>query len=377
MIDERHEELASLYAFDLLEGPERVQFETELARNPALQALVRELREASAHLAHPASTKPPPVLKARVLASIAEKAAATEPRSAKVIRTSPSTFRTFFPWAIAACFALVAAFVGIRFFTTNTELARLRQQHAIAEVALQSAKQQLEAERIITRRQFQDIDGQLNAAQTQLAQARKELEAENARLASLNTESGNRGRQLTETQQKLTATEQQLSDARRQAAERQRQVAQLTQQVNTLTSARTALDRELGEARTQLAKVTEEAKYQAALADFKITMLASQAKDRPQAHAVAVWDPKKQEGVLKVTGVPALPANQELQLWVVDAAYKDPVNGGTFTVDPKTGDATHTFKADQPVSAVSAFAVTRERRGGVPKAEGPMLLLGK
>ena len=43
MIDERHEELASLYALDLLEGAERAQFETALARDPELQALVREL----------------------------------------------------------------------------------------------------------------------------------------------------------------------------------------------------------------------------------------------------------------------------------------------------------------------------------------------
>ena len=34
MIDERQEELASLYALDLLEGAERVQFEAALARDP-------------------------------------------------------------------------------------------------------------------------------------------------------------------------------------------------------------------------------------------------------------------------------------------------------------------------------------------------------
>src|SRR5438132_620208 len=60
MIDERHEELAALYALDLLEGTDRAQFEAALARDPALQALVRDLRESSAALAHTAPAVPPP-----------------------------------------------------------------------------------------------------------------------------------------------------------------------------------------------------------------------------------------------------------------------------------------------------------------------------
>ena len=60
MIDERHEELASLYAFDLLEGEELAQFQTALARDPELQALVRDLRETSASLAHTAPAIVPP-----------------------------------------------------------------------------------------------------------------------------------------------------------------------------------------------------------------------------------------------------------------------------------------------------------------------------
>ena len=50
MIDERHEELAALYALDLLEGAEKTSFEAALAGSPELQMLVRELREASTAL---------------------------------------------------------------------------------------------------------------------------------------------------------------------------------------------------------------------------------------------------------------------------------------------------------------------------------------
>ena len=36
-----------------------------------------------------------------------------------------------------------------------------------------------------------------------------------------------------------------------------------------------------------------------------------------------------------------------------------------------------TFKGDKPIKSVAAFAISLERRGGVPKAEGPILYLGK
>ena len=72
MIDETHEELASLYVLDLLEGLEKQGFETLMARDPELRKLVAELRDAAAPLAHlaPPAT-PPPELKTRLLAEIA------------------------------------------------------------------------------------------------------------------------------------------------------------------------------------------------------------------------------------------------------------------------------------------------------------------
>ena len=60
MIDERHEELAALYALDLLEGVERTQFEAALDQDPALQALTRELCNTAATLAHTAHVVLPP-----------------------------------------------------------------------------------------------------------------------------------------------------------------------------------------------------------------------------------------------------------------------------------------------------------------------------
>lgn len=374
MIDERHEELAALYALDQLEGPARTQFEAALARDPALQSLVRDLRESAASLAHTATTKPPPILKARVLASIPTSSA---PVSDHSTHSSSVGFRTVFPWALAACFALVAAWLGTRLLTERTEATRFRQQHALADVALQSAKQQLEAERIVTRRQFQDLDQQLAAANTALAQARAQIEAATGELSTAKSQLASTNTQSTERSRRLAEAEKQLATARTQLAERERQVSRLNQRIEALTHATSDLTRERDAATARVAKLSEELKLQVDLADFKIALLASLAKDNPNARAVAVWDPRKQQGVLKVAGLLPVPADRDLQLWVVDPAYPNPVDGGTFTVDPKSGEHTLAFKPRQPVTAVQAFAITRERKGGVAKAEGPMLLMGK
>ena len=156
MIDERHEELASLYALDLLEGAERAQFESALARDPELRRLVQELREAGSTLAHTApAPAPPAALKSRVLQSIATRE--------KVARPAAAVFRTFLPWAIAACLALVAGWLGQRYATADAEAAVLRQQTAFADTALASLRQQLEAQQLISSRQIAMLQEQMKA----------------------------------------------------------------------------------------------------------------------------------------------------------------------------------------------------------------------
>jgi anti-sigma-K factor RskA len=126
----------------------------------------------------------------------------------------------------------------------------------------------------------------------------------------------------------------------------------------------------------RIAALTRQMQEQGDLAQFKIATLASLLADSPQAQAVAVWNPTLQEGVLTVENLPALEADKDYQLWVIDPQYPIPVDGGVFQVDPRTGEARYQFKADKPVATVAKFAVSLERKGGVPKAEGPMVLIG-
>jgi len=104
MIDETREEQAALYAMDRLEPAERAEFEGALQNDAELRALVAELEETAAALAHSAPLHlPPPELKARVLAAtLGETPAPTgRPSMSRTVH-----WREYLPWAVAAMFAL-------------------------------------------------------------------------------------------------------------------------------------------------------------------------------------------------------------------------------------------------------------------------------
>ncbi|MEZ0215568.1 MAG: anti-sigma factor [Rariglobus sp.] len=278
MIDERHEELAALYALDLLEGAELTAFETALAHDAELRRLVASLREASAALAHAAPAVPSPSanLRARILNSAVPHA----PAPGDVI---PFRLPSWFGWAAAACLLFATLFFAGKSFNVRGQLQLALVSEQAARIEAGTLKNLLEAERLLSR-------GQLD---------------------------------------RLIATETLVADLRRQ---------------------------------TDIARL-------------KIASLKSLAGNSPEARAIAVWNPDRQEGVLVVSKLPALDADKDYQLWVVDPQYPIPVDGGVFTVDATTGDARLNFKPGKSVSTAQVFAVSLERKGGVPKAEGPMMLI--
>ncbi|AOS45435.1 Anti-sigma-K factor rskA [Lacunisphaera limnophila] len=112
------------------------------------------------------------------------------------------------------------------------------------------------------------------------------------------------------------------------------------------------------------------------LARLKVSALASLAGNTAEAQAIAVWDPEQQAGLLTFEKLPVIADSQDYQIWVVDPAYQNPVNGGVFHV-AADGRVVLAFRPDQPVTKATAFAISLEKKGGVPKAEGPIVLLGK
>ena len=278
MIAERHEELAALYAFDLLEGDELVAFKKELAREPELRRLVESLRNAAADLACAAPTVPAPSpdLRARILNSAVPVARAER-------YAPPFALPSWLGWAAAACFFFTTVFFAGKSFNVRGQLQSVLEDERVARLEAGTLKNLLEAERILSR-------GQLD---------------------------------------RLVSADRLITELRKQAD----------------------------------------------VARLKITSLASLAGNSPQARAIAVWNPDRQEGVLVVSQLPALAPDKDYQLWVIDPQYPIPVDGGVFTVDEKTGEARLNFKPGKTVAVAQTFAVSLERKGGVSKAEGPMVLI--
>ncbi|MEO5961174.1 MAG: anti-sigma factor [Opitutaceae bacterium] len=344
MIDERQEELAALYALDLLEGAERSQFETTLARDPALQSLVRELRDSSASLVHLApNVAPPTALKARILSSIgghktAAPSAAAPASPDNIIRPNPAAFRvsSILPWAVAACFAIAAGWLGQLYLSSRSEAELLRSQQTLADLALKQAQNQLEGERLLNTRQI----GSLNE---QLADSTRRL--------------GDLQRNLSDTEQRRLAVQTQEAEARRELQAAQTRLA--------------AAEKLATDTRTQAAQTERDLRAQADLANFKIATLASMLDNSPQALAVAIWNPARQEGVFAFEKMPVPETNQDLQLWVIEGA-KAPVSAGLLAIG-SDGRGRVTFKPETPIADVATvqFAVSRERRGGAPARSGP------
>lgn len=265
MITERHEELAALYALGLLEGAERSAFESELAANPELAALVDSLSETATDLAFTApQLAPPPELKQRILAATAK------PTAFPLLR--------LVPWGLAAALAVTTTWLTLQNLSLRSENDSLQTERRLAEIAYQTASNQLTERSLLAETMINDL-----------------------------------GRQLRE-QHDLTR--------------------------------------------------------------LKITALASLAGNTPEAQAIAVWDPTRETGLLTVDHLPVIGDNQDYQIWVIDPAYPIPVDGGVFKPGAD-GRAVLAFKGNKPIKDVSAFAISLEKKGGVPKAEGPIVLLGK
>ena len=96
----------------------------------------------------------------------------------------------------------------------------------------------------------------------------------------------------------------------------------------------------------------------------------------PSGFGKIIWDPEKRVAILQVSNLPAVPSGKDYQLWVIKD--KKPLSAGVFTVNDPNRDTF--FKIEQLVEAdkksISAFAITLEPRGGVPKPTGTMYLLG-
>jgi len=95
---------------------------------------------------------------------------------------------------------------------------------------------------------------------------------------------------------------------------------------------------------------------------------------QPNARGKVIFSPRARRAVFVAASLEAVPTDQQYELWFL--AGGKPIPAGTF--DAARGRAT-VFESGllpETISSVDKFAVTIERRGGVPQPTGPMVLAG-
>ncbi len=131
------------------------------------------------------------------------------------------------------------------------------------------------------------------------------------------------------------------------------------------------LDRSVSELEKEIRSLRE----RDALAQVQIATLQTSVAAYKEGVAVVVWDSEKQEGILKLEKMPPVEAGKDYQLWVVDPKKDTPVDAGVVKVDAQ-GFAKVDFKPLVDISEATKFALSVEKEGGVPKGEGPIILIG-
>ena len=107
MITEQTEEEASLYILGLLPEYESLKFEAAMASDPELSAFVAHIESGAAALASMVPPRdPPPAVRARLAESIQQ----SETELSNLLIPFPNLW-SWVPWALAACFAVMAATV--------------------------------------------------------------------------------------------------------------------------------------------------------------------------------------------------------------------------------------------------------------------------
>lgn len=94
--------------------------------------------------------------------------------------------------------------------------------------------------------------------------------------------------------------------------------------------------------------------------------------DFKDAGGTVVWSDSRQQGFMKLSGIPANdPAKAQYQLWIVDPARDAdaPVDGGVFDIPSDGSPVVVPIAAKLALSKPQAFVITLEQPGGVVKSK--------
>jgi anti-sigma-K factor RskA len=104
---------------------------------------------------------------------------------------------------------------------------------------------------------------------------------------------------------------------------------------------------------------------------------AADPKARPEVMGEIYWSDARQEGFMKLRGLPVNdPQQKQYQLWIFDKQRDErfPVDGGVFNVN-STGEVLVPIDARIPVRDASLFVITGEPPGGVVVSDRKEIML--
>ncbi len=163
MNTEEREELASLYALGLLEGDELVAFQLALKQDPALEALVQELADASNLLAKSLPQHPAP---ASLRDSILQLAAPPVPAPAhECLEPISYAWAKLVPWAIAALLAIFCGFLSLGKSRSEAQITLLTKDNGSLQLRLAG----LESERNRLETRVSTLESERNDLKVQVA----------------------------------------------------------------------------------------------------------------------------------------------------------------------------------------------------------------
>jgi anti-sigma-K factor RskA len=118
-------------------------------------------------------------------------------------------------------------------------------------------------------------------------------------------------------------------------------------------------------------KLTPEQELESLLASqpnmIKASWGAGNMKDLKEIGGDVVWSDEKQQGFMRLRGLPVNDKNKEqYQLWIFDKTQdpKKPIDGGVFDI-PANGEVVIPINAKLKALGPSMFAITVEKPGGV------------
>ncbi|HEX2641456.1 MAG TPA: anti-sigma factor, partial [Thermoanaerobaculia bacterium] len=142
------------------------------------------------------------------------------------------------------------------------------------------------------------------------------------------------------------------------------EIRELSSERDRLAQRAEGLDRQLGQAQTEAARLAQTLQTVAAPGGRAIVLAGLDSA--PGASGRTFVDPSAGRAVFTASHLPALPAGKTYQLWFIPTDGK-PVSAGVFATN---ADGAATLEVERIASDIQVWAVTIEPAGGVPQPTG-------